>query len=164
MITHSALVNHGGGLRKEREFAYPNPVHWISHLYGNLPAATAVRSVTESPSFVADIKGVASGDDFPLLDVVALREVEGSRLIILVINRHPHAEVETEIALSDFAPAPRASVHTVAGDSYMATNRRETPDAVHLETSAITVQGPSFRYSFQPHSVTAIEIAGTSGA
>ena len=163
MITHSALVNHGGGLRKEREFAYPNPVHWISHLYGNLPIATAVRSVTESPSFAADIKGVASGDDFPLLDVVALREVDGNRLILLVINRHPTAAIEAEIALTAFSPAPRASVQTVAGDSYMATNRRQTPDAVRLEKSEITVEGVSFRFSFRPHSVTAIEIAGTDG-
>ena len=161
MITHSALVNHGGGLRKEQEFVYANPVHWVSHLYGNLPEAFAVRSVTFTPTFPADIQGIAQGTDFPLLDTFALQTAARDQLILLVINRHPTDAVEAEVAIAGFTTSGKSEVHTIAGDSYMAKNTRQAPDAVCLERETFTADAPTFRFAFRPHSVTALFIPGT---
>ena len=156
LITHSALVNHGGGLRKEREFVYPNPVHWVSHLYGNLPEGAAVRSVTESPGFAADMDSIASGSEFPVLDVAAFQSEDGNQLILLVINRHPADFVEAVVETGNFAPASEIEVQTIAGDGYMARNTREQPDAVRLEKRTFEADGPRFSFPFRPHSVTAL--------
>ena len=158
MITHSALVNHGGGLRKEREIAYANPVHWVSHLYGNLPAAFVVRSIVEGPTFAAAIEGIATGEDFPVLDVVATLSAAEDQLILLVINRHPCESVSTTIEIEGFTPASQAEVQSVSGDGYMAKNTWEEPDAVRLERSLIAVDGTAPQLTFAPHSVTALTL------
>ncbi|MFH1569212.1 MAG: alpha-N-arabinofuranosidase, partial [Gemmatimonadota bacterium] len=42
LLTHSAAVNHGGGLRKQRERVWANPVHWAHALTGALGGGTPV--------------------------------------------------------------------------------------------------------------------------
>ena len=158
MITHSALVNHGGGLRKEREIVYPNPVHWVSHLYGNLSEVTLVRCVTEGTTFSADLDGIASGTSFPVLDVVAVQSEDAGQLIVLVINRHPWERVEAGLKVAGFSPAPEAVLQTISGDSYMARNTWEVPDEVGLQERTMQVDGPAFTVSFPPHSVNALTL------
>ena len=156
MITHSALVNHGGGLRKEREFVYANPVHWVSHLYGNLPEASLVRTETFGETFRTGVEGISKMADAPLLDAVGALSADGARLILLAINRDPSRAVEATVVVHGFAPGPEAEAQTVAGEGYMAKNTRENPDAVRLERSRLPVAGPEFRVTFAPHSVTAV--------
>lgn len=162
MITHSALVNHGGGLRKQRERVYPNPVHWVSHLYGNLPAVRLVSTQIQGETFAVDLKGTAQGEHFPLIDAIAALS-DDDRLILLIINRHPTASRDIAVDLADFKPAAQARLQTVAGDSYMAQNTLKNPDAVRIETSTVEIGGQSFNFVVRPHSVNVLTILnGTS--
>ena len=43
MVTHSATVNHGGGLRKERERVYANPCHWSQAGFAAFAGARPVK-------------------------------------------------------------------------------------------------------------------------
>ncbi len=156
MFTHSALVNHGGGLKKEREIVYPAPVHWVSYLYGNLPEATLVHSLTSSPTFTANIKSIMTESNLPYID--ALAAVSDNGLIILAQNRHPTEEIEITCELSNFDPANTAELQTIAGESYMSRNDRNSPNEVAIDMREIPIGGSNFKISLSPHSVNAVMI------
>lgn len=158
MITHSALVNHGGGLRKQRERVFANPVHWVSHLYGNLPKARLVATHTLGETFAADLKGVAQGTHFPLVDAVAVLSDNQEVLVVLMINRHPVELREVTIELSDFEPLEQGELQSISGAGYMAQNTLSDSMAVQIETSTVEVPGAQFSLSLLPHSVNALTL------
>ena len=160
MITHSALVNHGGGLRKDREVVYANPVHWVSHLYGNLPPVSLVASTTETPTFAADVDGVASGDGYPLVDAFAAISDDDRNIVLLIINRHPTDTVTCHVGIEGFAPSQGGELQSVAGESYMSKNTLDQPNAVVLERDTVAVDGQAFEFSLPPHSVNALTLDG----
>jgi len=49
MVTHSAIINHGGGLRKERERVYANPCYYAQKAFAAFAGATPVAVQLESP-------------------------------------------------------------------------------------------------------------------
>ena len=157
MITHSALVNHGGGLRKEREVVYPNPVHWVSHLYGNLPEGYLVKTATSGQTFSADVASIATVQSAPVLDAISLISTDEQTLILLIINRDPSQPVQTTIHLTGFCPASKAQVVTLSGESYMAKNTLQNPDAVKPESSVVSVEKP-FTLTVPAHSVTVLTL------
>ncbi len=159
LVTHSALVNHGGGLRKERETVYPNPVHWVSHLYGNLPEAALVRTATSGETFDAEVEGLLKVTGAPLLDAVGALSQDGGSLILLAINRDPSRSIEAAVQVEGFTPAAIAGAQTVAGEGYMSRNTYDHPDAVSLERSEVQVEGPTFKVTFPPHSITALTLS-----
>ena len=163
MITHSALVNHGGGLRKEREVVYPNPVHWVSHLYGNLPEAVLVQTRSCGETFEADVSGITRETSAPYLDAVGALTADAGKLLLLAINRHPSQAIAATIRLEGFVPAPEGQMQTVAGAGYMSKNTLNDPDAVQIETSAVAVVGHTFEVTFRPHSVNVLTLSRSEG-
>ncbi len=59
---------------------------------------------------------------------------------------------------SVFTPAGIAGAQTVAGEGYTSRNTYDHPDAVRLERSEVQVEGPAFKVTFPPHSVTALTL------
>jgi alpha-N-arabinofuranosidase len=158
LITHSALVNHGGGLRKERERVYANPVHWASHLYGHLPEGRLVRTVTTGETFAADVKGIATTRAAPVLDVVSILSLNGRELCVVAINRDPAEPVTARLLVKGFRPGGRAQVTWVAGDSPMSKNTREAPEAVQLERKEAEVVAGGSDVTFPAHSVSVVRL------
>ena len=48
LVTHSAIVNHGGGLRKEHERVYANPCHYAQAAFAAFAGARPVQVELES--------------------------------------------------------------------------------------------------------------------
>jgi alpha-N-arabinofuranosidase len=130
LVTHSALVNHGGGLRKEREVVYAQPVWWTTHLYATAPDPLyRLEAEVEGPRFSVAPYRLRVSEDAPYLDAVALADDSGRAMVLFLVNRHP----DRAIALTVAAPTGsfrEAEIHTLTGESYMAANSRERPDAV----------------------------------
>ncbi|HEX6970628.1 MAG TPA: hypothetical protein VF234_00200, partial [Limnochordia bacterium] len=130
LLTHSALVNHGGGLRKEREIVYAQPVWWVTHLYGTAPHPLYRMEVTvESPTFSVEPYVLRTVPDAPYLDAVGLENESGAESVFFLINRHPHRSMAVSLELPAGAPS-EAEVTTLSGDSFMATTSWQEPDAV----------------------------------
>ncbi len=157
LITHSALVNHGGGLKKDREIVYPDPVHWVHYMYGNQPGRWPVRLDTQCETFHTEaFHGLPAAQEVPYLDAVALADDDDRALCLLVTNRHPDQPLETVIRLHGFSAATPARVQTLAGDSFLAANSWDHPDNVKIEESPLQVPGDELTYTFPPHSVNCI--------
>jgi alpha-N-arabinofuranosidase len=155
MITHTALVNHGGGLRKERETVRANPVHLAHCLYAGAAGRLPVRLRVTSPAFsvpaLYDLPAVA---DAPYLDAVALLDAAGEELTLIVTNRHPTEAVPATIALAEFAAGPKVATETLACESFEAENTFEEPEAVRLERGEARCEAAGLTYRFTPHSLT----------
>jgi len=156
LITHSALVNHGGGLRKQFEVVFPNPVHWAHHIYGTQPGRWPLRVETTCDTFTVErFHKLPAGEDIPYLDAVALADDGGKVVSLLVTNRHPDEAIEATIRLHGFA-ARGATVQMLAGDSLLARNSWDQPNNINIDESDIEPDGEALRYSFPPHSLTCI--------
>ena len=130
VLTHSALINHGGGLRKEREVVYAQPSWWVTHLYGSAPDPLEhCPAEVESPRFSADRPyRLQTAADVPWLDAVALRSPDHQTIVVFLVNRHPEANCRVGMDLA--GATGDADIQTLSGASYMAENTWERPDAV----------------------------------
>jgi alpha-N-arabinofuranosidase len=163
LINHTALVNHGGGLRKEREFVWENPVHLTSRLYANQSGRWPVRLRVTSPVLsVPELHDLPAVTDAPYLDAVALLNDAGDELTLLVTNRHPSEALTAEIALHDFSPQAEVATQTIAGESFLSENSFTEPNAVRLEPGRTTASQAGLRHTFPAHSVTALSLRRTT--
>jgi alpha-N-arabinofuranosidase len=155
MITHSGLVNHAGGLRKQREVVFATPVHYASLLYGTqsgvFPAGlkATVPHYRSAGRYLRQTREVA----VPLLDPVALVEESGRELTLIVLNRSPDRALPCTVAIEGFSVGPSVRTRTLDGESYLAQNTLEEPEKVALRTAEFETPGSSFEYRFPSHSL-----------
>lgn len=131
LITHSALVNHGGGLRKERGIVYEQPAWWVTHLYGSAPHPLRVCAADLScPTFTAErAERLPTLPNVPWLDALALATATGDHAFVLfLVNRHPQATGHLMVTLPGRGGV--ADIATLSAPSYMAANTWREPDAV----------------------------------
>ena len=156
LVTHSALVNHGGGLGKQHGIVYPHPVWWVTHLYASQKGTVPVEAKIESPSFEASGKWLGRRGRVPALDAVALLDKAGKQCTLFVINRDDERAVPTEIALAGFDARTRARAITLAGESCLSTNTADAPRSVHPAETTLNVSGGKLTHTFPPASLTRI--------
>lgn len=156
LVTHSALVNHGGGLGKQYGKVYAHPVWWVTHLYASQPGTAPAEVKVNSPTFEASGKWLGRRGTVPALDAVALLDEARKQCAVFVINRDGEKAVRAEIALAGFAAGPRAEAITLAGESYMSVNSVDQPQAVHPARSTPALSGGKLEHAFPPASLTRI--------
>lgn len=152
MITHSATVNHGGGLQKHRERTWPDPAYHghviLSSLAGGTPLGVDVECETiETESSFGDIESI---DGVPAIDVMAVNHDD--RVDITLINRQSADEpTAIELDVSAFSPAEAASVTTLTASGMAVENTYESPDRVSptiqtvpVENGQITIELPAY--------------------
>jgi len=155
MITHSALVNHGAGLRKEREIVYADPVYYARKLYATQTGRWPTKVSIETPTFnVSELAGLPAARDVPYVDAVALLNGDRDTLSIIVSNRHPGKSIEAEICLHGFRAQEAVKTKTLNGPSYMSVNTWETPDLVKTMEDHTTIAKEEPRYVLPAHSIT----------
>lgn len=160
LITHTANMNHGGGLRKVREIVYPNPVYFTSKLYATQPGVWPVGIRVTTPTVDVPARGgLPAVKQSPYLDAIALLDEDGSRLVLLAVNRHPDKPLPATVRLSDFAPSTKVRVQTLCGEGYRALNSWQEPDRVKLQESVLELGPGPTRFVFAPCSVTALILA-----
>jgi hypothetical protein len=95
---------------------------------------------------------VSATSGYALLSVYAAH-LAGGNLALLVINKHPTADLPTQISLSGFAPASG----TAATYTYGKANDLASGD---ITTGAAAVSG-TFNYTFPSYSETVLVLSGT---
>lgn len=159
LVTHSAMLNHGGGLRKERGVVYTNPVWWTTHLYGEQRGVTPLHVGVECGVFTNDGSWLGKREAVPYLDVMALAAEDGSELSLFVVNRHPRVAIETAVSVRGVDPGARVDVDTLNGDGPMARNTMEAREAVTLDRAHAELADGALTHAFPPHSLTRMRVA-----
>ena len=133
LITHSAIVNHGGGLRKERERVYANPCYYAQTAFADFaeatPVAVELTAPTEhAPLVLPELRNVVRERDFKTVDALAALAPNGDLLFSLV--NCSTGPLKLAVELKDFAARGPAQVQTLAADKPWSGNTLEQPDAV----------------------------------
>jgi alpha-N-arabinofuranosidase len=163
MVTQSATVNHGGGLRKERERVFPNPCHYAQKMFACFNGATPVTVTLECgreklPRVMPDsVRSKVPMDELPVLDAVAAIGGDGE-LLISVVHRGVKGPVELTIDLEGVRPTGAAQVQTLTAEVPWAKNTLAEPEAVVPKTSTAEVKGSALTLTVPRYSVTVIRL------
>jgi alpha-N-arabinofuranosidase len=160
MITHSAMLNHGGGLRKERGLVYANPTWWVTNLFASQDCLTPLGVKVDGPSLDFKAKYFAKDAIVPYVDAVALADPARQTVNVFVINRHPDKAIDAIMEIDGLPGklAGKADIVTVAGPAFTAANTFDEPQAVHPKESKATVRAGKLKISLPPVSCMRITL------
>jgi alpha-N-arabinofuranosidase len=165
MITHSATVNHGGGLRKERERVWGNPCHDAQAAFAAFADATPVgveieAALRSAPLVLPDLRHVTNRVSFSAVDALAALGKDGS-LLLSFVHRETEKPIHLTIELAGFKPAAAAELHLLSAPAPWTGNTLDQPTAIQPTHSTLQVQGAKLELELPPYSVGRLKIPGS---
>jgi alpha-L-arabinofuranosidase len=166
-VTHSATVNHGGGLRKEHERVYANPCYYAQAAFADFAGATPVRLELEAateraPLVLPELKNVTREEEFKTVDALAAVAPSGD-LLLSIVHRGSAGPTRLAIELRDFASASRAEVLTLSGAVPWAANSLRNPDAIKPVQGTAEVRNGWLTLELEPYSVLRVRVPKAGG-
>ncbi len=160
MVTHSATVNHGGGLRKDRERVYANPCHYAQAMFAAfadaVPVKIELRSQTQTaPLVLPDLKNVTSSCSYQMIDALAAKS-QDRNLLISVVHRGTSESIALEIVIKDSAYTGPVEIQTLTADVPWAANTLEEPEAITPATTTAIIENGKMQISIKPYTVLRI--------
>jgi alpha-N-arabinofuranosidase len=161
LITHSAIVNHGGGLRKERERVYANPCYYaqaeFARFAGARPTPVEITSaLLTAPRVLGDLQEHVPQATYSSVDAVAAIATNGDLLVSLV-NRDVKP-IQTVLELDGFNANYSANSVTLRGANPSAANKLNEPQAVTPQTSTVTVHDEKIGLTLAPFSIVQLDV------
>jgi len=141
------------------------PASYVYELYAKHFGDSVVSAtVIDPPMFTY------RDNEWPYLDAVASKSLNGDTLYLIVINKASGldtdtiSDIEATIKIDGFIPRQEAKIWTLTGDSITSFNAPGHEFDVCIAESTISQVSDSFAYIFPAHSVTAMELIekGTS--
>jgi alpha-N-arabinofuranosidase len=163
MVTHSATVNHGGGLRKERERVYANPCHYAQAMFAAFADAVPVKIELTCPTQTAplvlpDLRNVTSTCSYKTIDALAAQSQNGNLLISLV-NKGTSGPVELEIVIKDFASTADVEMQKLSADVPWAVNTLDKPETITPKTTTAKIENGRIQITIKPYTVLKITVS-----
>ena len=167
LITHSAIVNHGGGLRKEREHVWANPCYYARSAFAafgeSRPVATEIEAASEqAPMVLPDLIKAAKSTSYSDVDALAALAKDGSLLLSIVNRRAGAGPLHLAVDLTGFRANGSAEVWTLAGDAPWEANTLEHQELVRPVTSKLPVQGNKLNLDIRPYSIVRLRVPSGS--
>jgi alpha-N-arabinofuranosidase len=162
MVTHSATINHGGGLRKSRERVFANPCHYSQAMFADFGGARPVSVELESPQDEAplvlpDLKNVTAKCSYKAIDALAAVGIDDC-LLISVIHRGTRGPIQLEIMLDDYKAQQLAQIQTLSADVPWAANTSEKPQVIKTVDSTAVINNNRVLLRLPPYSFTRLRI------
>jgi len=163
LITHSAVVNHGGGLRKEFERVYANPCFYAQSAFaafaGATPVALQVQSATEHASIVLpDLSSGASEVSYPTISAVAAKADDGS-LLISIVNRGTASRAQLKIVINGFDVPPQAELWSLGANVPWAANSFQQSGAIVPSISSVAISSRGIELNLRAYTVLRVHLA-----
>mgnify|MGYP000462908539 CR=1 FL=1 len=162
MITHTATVNHGGGLRKARERVWANPVHYAHVLGSEMIGGTPVGIRLSCGTFgtTRAYGNIPPADGVPNLDAVAAIRADGRSLILMIVHRSACAgPIRLTVDLAGWTAAGQAMVTTLSGADCADQNTLDEPRKVVPQAATTEIESGRLSVTLPPYSVTQVKIA-----
>ena len=162
MVTHSATVNHGGGLRKRRERVYANPCHYAQAMFAAfaeaIPVRTELRCPTKkAPLVLADLKNVTSEWSYKSVDALAAIASDGS-LLISIVHKGTDNPVDLDLTLKGFGSAKKVEIQTLSADVPWAENTPEDPRAITPADTVKRIEKGKLSITIKPYTLLRLRI------
>jgi alpha-N-arabinofuranosidase len=142
LLTHSATVNHGGGLRKVRERVWATPVHYAHAMAASMAGGTPLKVKVACDTYAtARAYGhIPALHEVPVLDAMAALNEDEEKLIVTLVNRSAEGPVEVRVAIDDLAVGTGAELVRLAGDAMYDQNTLEEPERIVPQASTVRVE------------------------
>jgi len=165
MVTHSATVNHGGGLRKERERVYANPCYYAQSMFAAFADTMPVKTELDCPAqnaplVLPDLRNVTSTCSYKIIDALAAKSKEG-RLLISAVHRGTSEPVDLEITIKDSDMTSLAEIQTLSANVPWAANTLENPEAITPATTTAKIENGKIQITIKPYTVLKITVSRT---
>ncbi len=146
------------GIWKDKGRVFGTPAYWAFRSYASLRPENLVNTRTQVESYSIENGNIRVPNipKVPYLDVVSALNKEG-KLVLFCVNRDVHRSVQAKLHISNFQPAASATATTIHATLLADKNSAEYPDAIRPVAHEIH-SGSNFTYSFEPASITVIEI------
>ena len=149
-----------GGIWKKRGQVYGAPAYWVLRTYASAEPSMLLSVDSDAPTYSIS-KGVMRLPEIahvPYLDIVAAQSRDGSKLLLLCVNRHLTRALAAKIDVSALGIAGgSAKITTIAGENVLTENDEEDPQRVAPVTHTRQLAG-DFDYTFPNASITVVEI------
>ncbi len=160
MVTHSATVNHGGGLRKTNERVYANPCHYAQAMFAAFADAAPVKieltsSTQTAPLVLPDLKNAISTCSYKTIDALAAKSQDGNLLISLV-HTGTSGPIDLEIIIKDSTSTADVKIQTLSADVPWAANTLENPEAITPSTTTAKIENGKMLITIKPYTVLKI--------
>jgi len=139
LITHSALLNHGGGLGKNRSVVYAEPVWWATPLYSAQPGTVPVRVRLDSPTFSTSGKYITRREGVPYVDAAALLDPAGKTVVTFLVNRHPSEAFTVSLSTLGGDVQHRAGRSLLTAGTLLDRNAWDSPNGVRPVDSEVSI-------------------------
>jgi len=160
MLTHSATVNHGGGLRKAHERVWANPVHYGHQMGMALAGGTPLKVSLACDAYDTNqsFGQVPCHRQAPALDAMAVLSADGGSLVVMLLNRlaggRPIAlEIDPGMAV-----AAEAEIVTLAGETMYDQNTLEDPERIRPRRTTAAVAGGKLSLDVPPFALVRVRM------
>lgn len=148
LVTHSATVNHGGGLRKERERVWANPCYYARSAFHALAGAQIIPIEIQAqrlraPRVLPNIRHVPEALIYPSVDAVAGLDRKG-QVWVSMVNCYAGKPVEVTVRVRSATPASIGSLWLLYGKTPWSRNTLEHPHEVVPIKKQIRAEGNKF--------------------
>lgn len=130
---------------------YKRPNYFVFEMYNNHFGDTLVNSSVRCGTYEALKQRV------PYLSVSAGKRADGGKIYLMVVNKNMDSGMIAMIDLKGFDPGSGGKAWVLNGPGIDSTNE-ENHDNVKVTYKDFNVTGSHFEYTFEPHSLTAIEL------
>jgi alpha-N-arabinofuranosidase len=98
----------------------------------------------------------------PYLSINASKSSDGKKVYIMVVNMNMEKDITSVIELKDFIPSDIIDSWVLNGPSVTSSNKKNMYN-VNVRHKKYVIKNNSFEFTFEPHSLTAIEIEKSDG-
>ncbi|MEK9137205.1 MAG: alpha-L-arabinofuranosidase C-terminal domain-containing protein, partial [Bacteroidota bacterium] len=166
MLTHSATVNHGGGLRKACERVYANPIHHAHAMGIALADGTPVAVRLSSGTFSTQrgFGHIPPLAEVPVIDAMAVISPSGDLMLMLVHRGADCGAIELTVNVEGFFAQDEATLVTLSGDAWHDRNTLEVPHRIEPQPSRTHVRdGNQLTLTLPPFSLTRVTLKQKAG-
>jgi alpha-N-arabinofuranosidase len=133
MVTQSATVNHGGGLRKVRERVFAHPCHYAQTAFAALANAVPVACelecrIEQAPRVLPQLRDATPNVGYSSLDAVAA--LSDGNLLVSLVNRSAPGSLRVDVHCPGLQPDAEAELTTLSAAEPWAQNTPDNPKAV----------------------------------
>ena len=172
-----------GWIGKRKSEWIANAPYLALQMYTRHLGDILVKSDVESPAYDGPAVGLFDRiKNVPYLDVIASRSTDGKKLFVMAVNKHFDLPIRASIDLKGFKATGKGMARILRGtgiDAHLGATPLEVPGIkwakqatdvenprfahggpgeVSIEVEPFEATGNKFEFTFQPHSVTSLEI------
>ncbi|WP_160164622.1 alpha-L-arabinofuranosidase C-terminal domain-containing protein [Pedosphaera parvula] len=162
LITHSATVNHGGGLRKHHEHVYANPCYYAQSAFAALAGSTILPvevdcAAEKTPLVLPELRNAESKPtSYGALDAIASRTSDNVWLSL--VNRGS-CPLDVAVEVNGFSSSNSAEIRILSAEVPWASNSSLEPEKIKPVDSTATVQDGKLHVSLPPYTVARVSVA-----